>query len=138
MIALFLLTAGLGTPESSADPAPPTSAEEQEILVLGRRSSWWSGSWESKDGATSCRTTKSTGDTEVDKILCDGLAMCSPKFIPEMSAVVQARQAAGHPVSREDLPKLLKPVQNKIMRCARTVSRQPFLALIRTRKAAGK
>lgn len=124
------------TQTANVPPPPATVEEEREILVIGRRSGWWTGAWEQKDGVTTCTTKKSTGDAEIDKIMCDGLSTCSPRYLPEMKSLVEARQAAGVTVTRENVAKIVQPATTKIMRCARSISRQPFLALIRARKAA--
>ena len=117
---------------------PATVEEEREIVVIGRRSGWWTGAWQQKDGVTTCATKKSTGDAEIDKIMCDGLSICGPRYISELKSLVEARQAAGVTVTRENVAKIVQPATTKIMRCARSISRQPFLALIRARKTARK
>ena len=130
MFALLLAQA------AEAAAPTPTREEEKEIVVMARKAAWWRGFWQNKDGVTTCATRTSTGDAEVDKILCDGLVDCAPRYIPEMEAVVRARQAAGATITPENIEKILAPVQAKIRRCARASSRGPFIALIRARKAA--
>ena len=135
----MIVAAALMLTQAANVPTPPeTVEEEREILVIGRRSSWWTGAWEQKDSVTTCTTRKSTGDAEIDKIMCDGLATCAPRYVPEMKSLVEARKAAGVTVTRENVAKVVQPATTKIMRCARSISRQPFLALIRARKAARK
>lgn len=135
----MIVAAALMLTQAANVPLPPATVEEErEILVIGRRSGWWTGAWEQKDGVTTCTTKKSTGDTEIDTIMCDGLATCAPRYMPEMKSLVEARQTAGVTVTRENVAKIVQPATTKIMRCARSISRQPFLALIRARKAARK
>lgn len=135
LIALALMAQA---PEPTPTPPPATAEEEREITVIGRKSAWWRGSWLNQDGDIACTIDVGTGDAEFDKIMCDGLIVCGPRFVPEMQSVVRAREAVGYTTTRNKIAQLMKPVNAKIKRCMRGISRPPFLALIRARKAARK
>lgn len=61
----------LQTAPEAAEPAP-----DSDIVVLGQKLRNWKGTWRSRKGAVSCRTTKSSGDPEVDAVSCEGLIAC--------------------------------------------------------------
>lgn len=55
----------------AAEPAP-----DSDIVVLGQKLRNWKGTWRSRKGAISCRTTKSSGDRDVDAVSCQAFMVC--------------------------------------------------------------
>ena len=55
-----------------------------EIVVIGRKLRNWKGRFAKKDGQLSCRTTKSTGDRDIDAIRCGGMIACTGPIEAEL------------------------------------------------------
>jgi hypothetical protein len=88
MMMLALLLA-----QSAPLPAPP----EDDIVVIGEKLKGWSGKVSETIGIRSCRTTKSTGDKEIDAIGCRVLTDC---FVPMKPRMIAAAKAAGRDVEK--------------------------------------
>ena len=68
---------------AQAVAAPPPPAEANEIVVLGQRLAETRVEWSTRKrgGAMairSCRVVKSSGDRELDKVVCQALRECAP------------------------------------------------------------
>jgi hypothetical protein len=85
MLALLLAQAALA-------PSPLVSPAEDEITVTGNRLNGWAGKVSDTFGIRNCRTTKSTGDKEIDAIGCRVLTDC---FLPMKPRMIGAAKAAG-------------------------------------------
>ena len=86
MIALLLALALQATPS----PAAPS----EDVVVIGERLKTWRG----RIGDTSrtplrCRTTKSTGDRDIDRIGCDTMVACFSRMRERMAAIGDCRRA---------------------------------------------
>jgi len=56
----------------------PVTARQDEIVVIGQKQKNWRGNLKHKKGVPFCKTTRSTGDKEIDKIGCDAMIICFP------------------------------------------------------------
>ena len=62
----------------------------------------WRGTWAAVDGKLACKTVKTSGDEDVDKIGCFATLTCVKPAYPELKAiadakaVLQARDPGGH------------------------------------------
>ena len=72
-------------------PAVFPAATADQIVVIGRRLETWRGKWGTKKGVATCRTTKSTGDREIDAIGCASLVSCVSPLIPQMQAIADMK-----------------------------------------------
>ncbi len=63
--------------------APPPETAEQQIVVIGEKLKHWTGSAQQKDGQWVCRTKRSTGDAEIDRIGCDAMNSCLNLLEPQ-------------------------------------------------------
>lgn len=79
--ALLLATAPTAAPAAPAD----------EIVVIGERLKAWRGKFGTKKGVASCRTTKSTGDKEIDAIGCSALSACIAPHVAQMQAIADMK-----------------------------------------------
>jgi hypothetical protein len=70
--------------------------DEAQIVVLARKLNKWTGRFSVKDGAFSCRTTRSTKDRELDALGCTALLQCAPA----LRAEITERDAKGTPRAR--------------------------------------
>ena len=74
MTVAMLLAAAL----QSASLSPP---QRNEVVVIGQRLKTWRGSIPSVSRSPMlCRTTKSTGDREIDRIGCKAMVACFTRF----------------------------------------------------------
>lgn len=87
LASLLLLQAA---PAVEPVPGPGASQTEQvseEIVVIGRRLVNWRGNWKVRKGVVVCKTTRSTGDREIDAIGCRALTECVTPLLPRMKAI---------------------------------------------------
>jgi hypothetical protein len=86
------------------------SVDAGEIVVLADKLKDWKGTWGSKKGALACRTTRSTGDADIDTIGCQTLVTCATPLVPQFHAIAAAklsraeRQRQMDSASRSMLP----------------------------------
>jgi hypothetical protein len=99
----FLLLAQAAIPIPQTVPAP-----QDEIVVVGQRLGTWRGKVSDTLGIKRCKTTKSTGDAEIDRIGCQVLTDCLTIMKPKIIAVAKSvgrntekRRAAMTPVNEE-------------------------------------
>ena len=71
---------------------PPPSAEG-EIVVTARRLKDWRGKIRASSTGSTCKTTKSTGDRELDQIACDTLRYCTAQARAEFTAIQKLASA---------------------------------------------
>jgi hypothetical protein len=74
--------------------AVPVVTVPDEVVVTARRLKDWQGRASANEHGSRCRTTRSTGDKELDQIACDSMRWC----ITSLQA-----QAAG--ISQKGLPR---------------------------------
>lgn len=84
LAAALLLLAG-----APADVPPASGASE--IVVIGQKLADWRGTWGSRKGVLACRTTRSTGDAEIDAVGCQALVACATPMVPQFKAIAAAR-----------------------------------------------
>lgn len=72
-------------------PAALPVAHADEIVVIGERLKAWRGKFGTKKGVASCRTTKSTGDREIDAIGCASMVTCLTPHAPQMQAIADMK-----------------------------------------------
>lgn len=72
--------------------ALPTRADE--VTVIGQRLKTWRGAVRSSGGKATCRTTKSTGDRQIDAIGCAALTGCSTPLEARMIALAKDKALA--------------------------------------------
>jgi hypothetical protein len=87
-----MMTLALLLVQAAPAPSPLAAAAEDDIVVIGNRLNGWDGKISYTFGIRNCRTTKSTGDKEIDTIGCRVLADC---FLPMKQRIIGAAKAAG-------------------------------------------
>jgi hypothetical protein len=78
---------------AAAPAAEPAPAVAEEIVVIGERLKEWRGNWRTRNGALTCKTTRSTGDAEIDAIGCQALTTCLAPIAPQMKVLANAKLA---------------------------------------------
>ena len=69
------------------------AAEPSEIVVIAEKLKDWRGTWGEKNGVLACRTTRSTGDAEVDAVGCQALIACASPLLPQFRSIAAAKMA---------------------------------------------
>lgn len=87
----------------------PAATPQQEIVVIGRRLNKWRGKVSGTATGSRCKTTKSTGDRDLDKIACDSLRYCIAIAQPEFQAISK--------VAAAQRSRLLDEVNRKLANC---------------------
>ena len=64
--------------------AQPPEGTEPPIVVIARKLDNWRGDWRINKGAFTCRTTRSSGDRDVDAVGCQAIQRC---IGPQVSAL---------------------------------------------------
>jgi hypothetical protein len=122
LVALLLM--------QSATPAP--APVDDEIVVIGERLKGWTGKVSETIGIRSCRTTKSTGDQEIDAIGCRVLTDC---FLPMRRKMVTAAKQAGR--DPEKRKAAMAPINAEMSVCFKE-RRTALVAELLDRRAAAR
>lgn len=118
----------LATPAAAAAEAPP--ADASPIVVIGQRLKDWRGTWGSKKGVLVCRTTRSTGDGEIDAIGCSALVACASPLVPQFQAIAAAK------LSRRERERRLSAASQAMIPCLEREREAGIAALADRRSAA--
>ena len=86
----------------AATPAavPPV---QSEIVVIGEKLNDWRGTWGAKKGVVACRTTRSTGDKEIDAVGCQALVSCASPLVPQFKAIAESKLPKAERQRRMDI-----------------------------------
>jgi len=79
---LYLLLASQGVTTAS----PP--AVEQEIVIIAQRLRNWRARYAVRGSETTCATTRSTGDREIDAIGCISFETCVRQLRPRIDELI--------------------------------------------------
>lgn len=120
---MMLLALGL----AQAVAPPPVD----EVTVIGRRLQHWAGRVSTTIGITTCRTTMSTGDREIDGIGCTAMRQCWPQYRQPMEA------ATGAKLPADARQAMIATVTADMRRCV-VATRDPLIADLADRRAAAR
>ena len=107
MLAISLLVAIPQEPTTSSE-----SAEMKEIVVVGDRLKSWKGKFAVRGSRSTCKTTVSTGDAEIDAIGCQAMATC----LPPMQTRIMASDAKG--IEPDARKKIKEALGRELARCS--------------------
>ncbi|MFA9201743.1 MAG: hypothetical protein ACEQR8_11295 [Cypionkella sp.] len=88
-LAALVLVLAQGAASPAAGPIDPRVAA-QVPLIAGKLADW-RGTWAAVDGKLACRTVRSTGDEEIDKIGCFATLTCVKPIYPELKAIADGK-----------------------------------------------
>lgn len=95
-LATFLsgvaLIAGSAAPAQAAGQpreVPPAVAKQVPIIAGKLRN--WRGVWGAVDGKLACKTVKSTGDKDIDKIGCNALVACIKPHYKQLKTIADSK-----------------------------------------------
>ena len=86
---LSLALAQAGVPAAVADKVDPKVAAQ--VPQIAGKLAQWRGTWAAVDGKLACRTVKTTGDEEIDKIGCFATLTCVKPAYPELKAIADGK-----------------------------------------------
>ena len=76
----------------AADPGDSSPIADEavanEIVVIGKQLKSWKGKGKTKNGDITCKTTKSTGDPEIDQIACAAIVGCMAEVQPRIVEIM--------------------------------------------------
>ncbi|WP_397603240.1 hypothetical protein [Sphingorhabdus sp.] len=87
-----MMTIALLLVQTALPPSPLVAPAEDDIVVIGNKLKVWNGKGGVTFGIRRCRTTKSTGDKEIDNIGCRVMIDC---LLPMKPRIIGAAKAAG-------------------------------------------
>lgn len=85
---LILILAQALPAGAPANVDPKVAAEVPKITEKLRQ---WRGTWAAVDGKLACRTVKTSGDEEIDKIGCFSTLTCVKPAYPELKAIADGK-----------------------------------------------
>jgi hypothetical protein len=62
-----------------------------QVPVITEKLRQWRGTWAAVDGKLACRTVKTSGDDEVDRIGCYATLTCVKPAYPELKAIADSK-----------------------------------------------
>lgn len=89
LAALVLVIAQAGVPAAVAGKVDPKVAAQ--VPQIAGKLAQWRGTWAAVDGKLACRTVKSSGDEEIDKIGCFATLTCVKPAYPELKAIADGK-----------------------------------------------
>jgi len=125
----------------TAPVLPLAAMTEDEIVVTARKlSNRWTGSVETANGTTTCKTVRSTGDAEFDVLGCQAMLTCWPQIWPQIVAQMKIETDAGRIKTKEDLQRAqatgkLGAIYKSFGQCVTPMLRVSIRNAIKQRKA---
>ena len=89
----------------------PVTARQDEIVVIGQKQKNWRGNLKHKKGVPFCKTTRSTGDKEIDKIGCDAMIICFPIHVSSLMKLAKQYK------KKSEFNAAAKPIYAEIGNC---------------------
>ena len=86
---LVLAIAQAGAPAAAPMPVDPKVAAQ--VPLIADRLATWRGTWAAVQGKLACKTVKTTGDEENDKIGCYATLTCVKPAYPELKAIADGK-----------------------------------------------
>ncbi|MEA1072556.1 hypothetical protein [Sphingomonas sp. LY160] len=102
MIALALLSI----------QAPAMLAPPPEVVVMARRLKDWRGTASANAKGTRCRTVKSTGDADLDRIACDAMRYCMIQLTPDVASAGDKRLTKSEREAR------MRVIDSRLAQCS--------------------
>ena len=91
--ALFVLAqaGGAATPPAKVDMSKVDPKVAAQVPVIAGKLQQWRGTWAAVDGKLACKTVKTSGDEEIDKIGCFATLTCVKPAYPELKAIADGK-----------------------------------------------
>ena len=85
---LSLAIAQAAAPAATAKVDPKVAAQ---VPLIADKLAQWRGTWAAVQGKLACKTVKTTGDEEIDKIGCYATLTCVKPAYPELKAIADGK-----------------------------------------------
>ncbi|WP_037498953.1 hypothetical protein [Sphingomonas jaspsi] len=120
MIALFILS-------MLAAPSMGPTADPAEVVVMSRKLETWKGNAHASDKGATCKTSKSSGDADIDAIGCASVVTCMNQMMPRIAAA----QERG--VGKDQRKALMAAVDKDLLVCLTSERDRQIAALAERR-----
>lgn len=123
---MLIATLSLAAAQPVAEPPV-----DNEITVIANKLRAWRGKWRMRDGAVTCKTTRSTGDRAIDDLGCAAMVTCITPLASQWQEVERADLSRKEMNAR--LNKLLESAN--VTDCFRTTHQSSIAALAAARRS---
>jgi hypothetical protein len=126
----------------AAPELPVAAASDEEIVVTARKlSGRWSGSINTVNDQTTCKTVRSTGDATFDAIGCQAMLKCWPATWQRIQDLAKVEAATGRIKTKDDWERAQRSGQFRVLwrdmgRCTFPLLRDGIRDELKRRKAA--
>ncbi|ANY19063.1 hypothetical protein A6F68_00528 [Tsuneonella dongtanensis] len=91
MLASVLFVLAQAAAPAGVDTSKVDPKVAAQVPVITEKLRQWRGTWAAVDGKLACRTVKTSGDEEVDKIGCFATLTCVKPAYPELKAIADGK-----------------------------------------------
>lgn len=88
---LLLAQAAIAQVPREVDRSKVAPGVAAQVPLIAGKLADWRGTWAAVDGKLACRTVRSTGDEEIDKIGCVATLTCVKPAYPELKAIADGK-----------------------------------------------
>lgn len=88
---VLLMAQGAAAAPATIDTSKVDPKVAAQVPVITEKLRQWRGTWAAVDGKLACRTVKTSGDEDVDKIGCYATLTCIKPAYPELKAIADAK-----------------------------------------------
>jgi hypothetical protein len=89
-LALPLLVLS-GTALAAPGPRAVDPKVAAQVPVIAGKLAQWRGAWGAAGGKLACKTVRSTGDEDIDRIGCAAMIACVKPIYPELKAIADGK-----------------------------------------------
>ena len=89
----LILAQGNAAPPAKVDTSRVDPKVAAQVPVITEKLRQWRGTWAAVDGKLACRTVKTSGDEDVDKIGCYATLTCIKPAYPALKAIADSKVA---------------------------------------------
>lgn len=90
-IVLLLAQAGPAVAPRAVDTSAVDPRVAAQVPVIAGKLAQWRGTWAAVQGKLACKTVKSSGDEEIDKIGCFATLTCVKPAYPQLKAIADGQ-----------------------------------------------
>lgn len=90
-IVLLLAQAAPAVPPRAVDTSRVDPRVAAQVPLIAGKLAQWRGTWAAVQGKLACKTVKSSGDEEIDKIGCFATLTCVKPAYPQLKAIADGK-----------------------------------------------
>lgn len=80
-------------PAAGAPAKPVDPKVAAQVPIIAGKLQQWQGTWGAAKGKLGCKTMRSSGDAEIDRIGCEAVIACVKPVYPELKAIADGAGA---------------------------------------------